>query len=205
MKEQPQSPFDVVKEQKQSLKIRFQNLLVSLINPVIFKNYIKKMKEREKKRKKEDMINQTIQEVDEHESSIIDKSNEIKHPDHSSLLLLEDEDEEVNLQDELPKERIEYDLNWKNYMALIAYAIASNTDALVFLFFFVNHIVYASLESVLFPLSVLGYAVLEYPRPPARFFRYMLVYTQLVFFVKYCCQFQLWSYVFVDLKNFDDT
>ncbi|CAG9318174.1 PIEZO2_4 [Blepharisma stoltei] len=181
----------VATEQKESFKIRFQNLLINLINPVIFKNYIKKLKEHEKKN-----ISQDVTPI---------KIEEIRFPDSSPMGEQDELEEEVNLKDDLPKQRAEYDLTWKNYIVLIAYAIASNTEYLVILFFFVNHFVYASLESAVFPLSVLGYAMLEYPRPPARYFRYMLLYTIIVFFIKYCLQFQLWGYVFANLDKYEDT
>ncbi|OMJ88807.1 hypothetical protein SteCoe_9194 [Stentor coeruleus] len=85
-----------------------------------------------------------------------------------------------------------YDVKWSDYAKLICYAFASNTQAIVYFLFFVNHYMYASLESIIFPLSVLGYAMLEFPRPRIQFFRFMLYYVGLIVFVKYTLQLEIW-------------
>lgn len=85
-----------------------------------------------------------------------------------------------------------YDVRWNDYPKLICYVFASNTQAIVYFLFFVNHYMYASLESIVFPLSVLGYAMLEYPRPRIQFFRFMLYYAGLIVFIKYALQLEIW-------------
>ncbi|OMJ82306.1 hypothetical protein SteCoe_17020 [Stentor coeruleus] len=85
-----------------------------------------------------------------------------------------------------------YDVRWSDYHKLICYVFASNTQAIVYFLFFVNHYIYASLESIVFPLSVLGYAMLEFPRPRIQFFRFMLYYAGLIVFVKYALQLEIW-------------
>ena len=95
----------------------------------------------------------------------------------------------------------EYDFNLRDYPALIVYVFASNTQSLVYFSFFLNHFMYASLESLVFPLSILCYSMLEYPRPKVGFFRIMLFYAEVVFFIKFVLQLQIWS-VFDWSKDF---
>ena len=153
-----------VRSQTKSLASKFQRLLIKWINPVLFENYMKKIK----KSKKKDL-------------------EERLSPD-----------EEPNLQELLiESSNTEYSLNFTNYLVLLGCVVVSNTQTLVYLFFIINHIEYASLESLVFPISVLGYAMLEYPRPPGfSFFRVMLLYTQVVFFTKYTFQLDIWSVLF---------
>ena len=100
-------------------------------------------------------------------------------------------DQEVNLNESFEKEKIEYDFVWTLYPKLIFYFLASQTEALVFCSFFLNHYYYASLESIILPLSVVGYAMLEYPRPRPKYFRIMMVYTQFVIILKFFLQIEL--------------
>lgn len=98
-----------------------------------------------------------------------------------------------------------YDLGWADYPQLICYVFASNTQAIVYFLFFVNHYMYASIESIVFPISVLGYAMLEFPRPRIQFFRFMLYYSGLVMFIKYALQMEIWKKINEDfLKEYED-
>lgn len=99
-----------------------------------------------------------------------------------------------NVSCELEKSE-NYSPKFKHYIFIILYAIASNTEALVYLSFFLNHWKYASFESVVFPLSALGFAMIDFPRPTAAYFKCMLWYAEIVFFVKFCLQ--------LDVLNFD--
>ena len=121
-------------------------------------------------------------------SEVLNKSQELGYVD-------------LNESDELEYEE-NYDPEVQDYFFIIVYAIASNPDYLVYLSFFLNHWFYASLESLVFPLSAMCYALIEYPRPPASYFKYMLIYAEVIFFVKFCLQLDI---IFNDkLENFKD-
>ena len=118
------------------------------------------------------------------------------------------ENKQTNLVslDSMKKEiegNIEYDFKLQNCPELATYLVISNIEAIVYFLFFFNHFVYASLESLVFPLSILGYAMLEYPRPPMKFFRAMLIYTEIVFFIKFNFQLKIVSNL-LNLKEFRD-
>ena len=73
-------------------------------------------------------------------------------------------DEEVNLNDSFDDDVKEYDYVFSDFFRLSLCILASQT------------------ESIVFPLSVVGYALIEYPRPSVKYFKYMMIYTEIVFF-----------------------
>lgn len=164
-----------------SFKTKLQNWLISFINPVLFRTYLDFLKAKEK-----------IQVAPEAEN-LDDEKDEAQ-----------EEFEEINFNEK--QELTEYNLNWKNYFMMIILILISNTQALVYLFCVVNHLIYASLESLVFPVSVVGYAMLEYPRPPFKYFRFVMLYTEFVFFIKFILQFQLWDFIFGNefMQNYKD-
>ena len=167
-----------VPDNEPTMKSRFQNWLISLLNPVIFHSYLEELKTKEK------VISTNVEEID-----VDEKDFELKNIQENK-----EDFEEIDIQKK--KAITEYNFTWKNYLKLIFVILRSNTQGLVFLFCIINHIVYASFESLFFPISVIGYAMLEYPRPPIRYFKYIMLYAELVFFIKFTLQFQIWDFIF---------
>lgn len=85
----------------------------------------------------------------------------------------------------------EYEVRLKDFPQLICYVLASNTQSLVYILFLINHFKYANLESLVFPMSLFGYAMLEFPRPRIKYFRIMLVYTSCVLLFKFLFQLKI--------------
>ena len=134
---------------------------------------------------------------DSDDSDDSENTDKLSDSDNSSFALNKTQElEQVNLNDNFENDEFEYDFHWKDYLKILIYVIASNTEALVYLSFFLNHWNYASLESIIFPLSVVGYSLIEYPRPPTKYFRYMLVYTETIFAIKFCIQLEVWETIF---------
>lgn len=125
---------------------------------------------------------------------------------NQELIYREAESEEQPESNQEKKDFMKLDLTWREYFDLITYFFISNSDALVYFFFFLNHFMYGSVESIIFPLSVLGYAILENPRPSPKYWRIMLFYSQLVFFVKFSLQLPFWDLLFDEpcFNNFQD-
>jgi hypothetical protein len=160
------SPSEDV-EKEPSFRSKLQNLLIHFINPVIFRSYL-------------DTLNTKKKVVESKEAEDLDSESK--------------EFEDIEFVEK--KTLAEYNLTWKNYIMMTVLILMSNTQGLVYLFCIVNHLAYASLESVVFPLTVIGYAMLEYPRPPFKYFRFIMLYSELVFFIKFTLQFQIWEFVF---------
>lgn len=155
----------------------FQKFLINNLNPVLFKRVIKNLRERTQTQQ----LESAYKEVECEEQS--DKNTQQK------------------------KDFMKLDLTWREYFNLITNFFVSNSDGLAYFFFFLNHFMYGSVESIVFPLSVLGYAMLENPRPSPKYWRIMLFYTQLVFFVKFSLQLPFWDILFEQpcFNNFQDS
>lgn len=87
------------------------------------------------------------------------------------------------------------------------FGFLSNTLNLTFFVFILNHIINASLESAVYPLSIFAYSLLEYPRPSSSYFRFMLLYTQAVILLKFLFQLSVWQLIFSQdfLSSYSDT
>jgi len=70
---------------------------------------------------------------------------------------------------------------WDNIMlsclAAITYALISNTQKLAYFFMLLSIFTNAGLISIVYPLAVFGYALLEETRPSKLFWRIMLYYS----------------------------
>jgi hypothetical protein len=109
--------------------------------------------------------------------------------------------EKEKLIKKLKKKQQAYILTYRDWIKIFLYVCCSSTQGLVFLFFFINHFYYASLESVVFPISALFYGMLAFPRPSPNYFRLMLIYTEFVFLIKFIIN--LYIFDFLD-QNFND-
>ncbi|CAG9318296.1 PIEZO2_5 [Blepharisma stoltei] len=165
--------------QEDSFKTKFQRFLIRQMNPILYRKYIEKLKHP----KKESFVEfnseeEKIEELDEQMEESLSFGNIEKEPEN-------EEDSQS-----------EFTLTVKDYFLIILFIIASNTQGLVYLIFFLNHFYNASLESLVYPISVCGYALLEYPRPPAQYFLIMQLYSEVIFFIKYSLQLNVWELIF---------
>lgn len=161
---------------KPGFKRGFQNLMIKLINPVLFKHFLNRLKLKK---------NQAVEEEEKSESVVIEDSSSIDEQKIENLKILQ----------KLRRKQHIYILTFKDWMKILFYSMFSSTQGLVFLCFFLNHFFYASLESVVFPLSVLCYALLEYPRPSPNYFRIMLIYTEFIFLLKFLINLYIWEFI----------
>ena len=190
------------------------DVMISLINPCLFRDFIRRitvvssiLSDRKKilchnhdiEKKKQKFYKGDDKYFEYSEDSLVSDS------ESGSLKAKEDNTENKEKKTILDRER-EYDFHLKDYPQLIIYVLASNIQAIVYFLFFMNHFVYASLESIVFPLSILCYAMLEYPRPKNIFFRIMLIYVEVVFFIKFILQLTIWDSISGGdfLNNYDD-
>ena len=96
-------------------------------------------------------------------------------------------------------------LSWRLVGWLAFAVISSNTHIICYFCFILNGLVYASLEALVFPLSLLCYALLEAPRPLPRYWRVMLWYAETVFFVKFALHLNFWSLLGNPFEGYYDT
>ena len=96
-------------------------------------------------------------------------------------------------------------LSWRSGGWLAFAVLSSNTHLICYFCFILNGLVYASLEALVFPLSMLSYALLEAPRPLPRYWRLMLAYSEVVFFVKFVLHLNFWELLNNPLQYYHDT
>ena len=67
-----------------------------------------------------------------------------------------------------------------------------------------NHIENASLLSMVYPVSIFCYAILEYPRPSKNYWNFCIIYSIIVLAIKYILQLQLFVEIFGYVDNADN-
>jgi hypothetical protein len=92
-------------------------------------------------------------------------------------------------------ESAEFRLGKFDWLYLLYSTLLSNTQSITVFLLLLNHFIYASLESLVFPLTVLCYILLENPRPLPQVWRNLLVYTEGVVLAKYVMQMDVWVYL----------
>ena len=82
--------------------------------------------------------------------------------------------------------------NWRlmKFIRALYYALISQTNYLCFLMMIINHAVYASMLSLVFPLLIFLWGMLSIPRPTKRFWITVITYTQCVIILKYVFKFE---------------
>lgn len=179
------------KEEK-PLKVHFDNLLISMVDPALFKDYLQELE----KRVKINLISLEIRDHKEDETNLPYLRRSKTEVQRTIIGEIKFEEENSSMKN--------YHLTVRDYLRLFfMYIPGSNTQNLVFVLCFINHYHYASLESVILPLSVVGYAMLESPRPPPFYFKLMLYYLSGVFMIKFCFQQEIWPYI--TKNSFPDT
>ena len=70
-----------------------------------------------------------------------------------------------------------------------------------YFFMILDHMVSGSLISLIYPLSIFCYALLEYPRPKKYYWMVIIVYTMIIMFIKFIIQ--LLKVIFCSIKIYD--
>ncbi|CAG9313414.1 unnamed protein product [Blepharisma stoltei] len=177
-------PKSTDEKQDKPLKVHIDNLLIRLVDPILFKDYLQEIEKRDKVQPP----NLELTNLDEEINRRVYKRSktEMHQPIIGEIKLFEENNPAIK----------DYRLILGDYLRLLfMYIPSSNTQNLVFILCFINHYNYASLESVILPLSVVGYAMFEYPRPPPLYFKTLQYYCSGVFLIKYCIQLEIWPYI----------
>lgn len=91
--------------------------------------------------------------------------------------------------------------SYSKYPQIFFFAILSNLDIFVYFLLFVNHFMYASLVSLVLPVSALSYGMIQYPRPRTSYFRFILYYESVVIMFKYIFQLDILKEIFGENLN----
>jgi len=96
---------------------------------------------------------------------------------------------------------------FKYFMTKVFEFFTENFRFIVFFFIVLNHMMNSSLLSLLWPVLVFGYGLIEYPRPGKRFWIIALNYAMFIICVKFLFQLSilenlLWQYLPKDSEGF---
>lgn len=200
---------ELKKKYKPGFKRKFQDYMLNMINPVIFKHFlcrikikkneaikdyeeIEKQEKQEKRKYDDDSISQSISDDEE---NIVERDFDRKNAKIPSFISVLGNNEKEAYIDKLKRKQYPYILNYRDWLKIIMYIVCSSTQGLVFICYLLNHFYYASLESLIFPISVLCYGILSYPRPSPNFFRIMLIYTEFIFLIKFVINLYIWEFL----------
>jgi hypothetical protein len=111
-----------------------------------------------------------------------------KH-DHEKIELSNEELKEVKAKEDYNINQLKkvYFLIYES-IKLAAKIIVSNTENLWYLFMIIAHIENGTLLSMVYPISIFAYALLEESRPKYTYWLFMIIYTSWVLFWKYIFQ-----------------
>ena len=84
---------------------------------------------------------------------------------------------------------------FRRYIYALMTILIAHTDTICYFLMILNHMVNANMLSLVFPLVLMGYALMEDPRPPSRFWKVILVYAEIVIFIKFILRFAIWGLV----------
>ena len=75
-----------------------------------------------------------------------------------------------------------------NIFSTFIYCLISNTAAISYMFMFLNCMFTGNLMSLIYPLSILLYALIEDPRPRSKYWSIILIYAEFVILFKFLIQ-----------------
>ena len=70
---------------------------------------------------------------------------------------------------------------------------SNNFHWLCYLMMIINHMMSASLLTILYPISIFCYAILEYPRPKKSYWKFCLIYTVLLLSIKFIINLKIFK------------
>ena len=82
------------------------------------------------------------------------------------------------------------------YFKLIINVYQSNLDLVAYFLMIINAIISPGILTLVYPLSVFGYAVIEETRPGSRFWYFILLYTQLLLIFEVVFSLNFWINLF---------
>ena len=88
--------------------------------------------------------------------------------------------------DDMPetKEFVKFSRLWISFVGMIPKALISKMGVIAYAFMIYSMISNAGLISILYPLTVFGYALMEEGRPSAKFWNFIVFYTTMIILLK---------------------
>ncbi len=96
--------------------------------------------------------------------------------------------EDIQVKDlQLSKEYLRFGGLIKGYFAVILEIVVTYSDSITYLLMIVSMMKNAGLISIVYPLIVFGYALMEEVNPKKKFWYSILIYTEFLIMIKFLC------------------
>ena len=73
--------------------------------------------------------------------------------------------------------------------------LLENNEYIIYLFLLINHLINGNILSMIYPIMVLIFGIIQYPRPSRIFWKILMVYTTLIIFLKFAIQLNIWEMI----------
>lgn len=122
----------------------------------------------------------------------IERENRDKH-----IITKKKKDEDKITLKDLPetKEFVKFSRIWITLLGVIPKALISNASTFAYLFMILSMCWNAGFISIIYPLAVFGYALMEEARPSKYFWIFITFYTVFVILMKTLFQLDIWFYI----------
>ena len=68
-----------------------------------------------------------------------------------------------------------------------------NNEYIIYFFILLNHLINGNILSIIYPIMVLIFGIIQYPRPSKVFWKILMIYTTFIIFLKFIIQLNLWE------------
>ena len=115
-------------------------------------------------------------------------------------------EEDIITLNDLPetKEFVKFSRIWITLVGVYPKALISNASTFAYLFMILSMCWNAGLISILYPLAVFGYALIEEARPSKYYWDFITFYTVLIILIKTVFQLDIWFYINTSLYQFNN-
>lgn len=115
-------------------------------------------------------------------------------------------EEDIITLNDLPetKEFVKMSRMWITLFGVIPKALISNVSTFAYMFMILSMCWNAGFISILYPLAVFGYALIEEARPDKIFWSFITFYTVLIILIKTLFQLDIWFYINTSLYQFSN-
>ena len=87
---------------------------------------------------------------------------------------------------------------FKGYLGLMIESIVTYSDSICYMFMIISMMKNAGFISIVYPMTVFGYALMEEVNPKKKFWYTVLIYTELLILIKFLFQLQFWEAIWWD-------
>ena len=191
--------------------------IIKATNQVIALSQLKKEIDKSIEEKKENQNDNNNEKIEEQQKETKEKDKDKKTSFYEDIKLKEKEKKQKMIDLTQPKfielEKFTSNELFVKYLKTSYIIKCIITDIIAFcsnqfhwlcyIVMIIDHISSASLLTLFYPLSIFLYAIMEYPRPPKKYWNICLLYTVILIALKYIIQLELFVKIFDDENERD--